>query len=57
MDINNNHFNNVNDQNQQERPGSTLTPKIPGYFQSLTYTTPTHHPKNSFHNHKPDSKH
>jgi len=40
MDINNNHFNNVNDQNQQERPGSTLTPKIPGYFQSLLTQPP-----------------
>lgn len=39
-DINNNHFNNNNDQNQQEYVDNTLNPKIPKYFQSLLTQPP-----------------
>ena len=45
MDINNNHINNVNDQNQQEHPDNSLTPRIPGYFQSLITQPPLITPK------------
>lgn len=45
MDINNNHLNNRNDQNQQEHPDNTLTPRIPNYFQSLLTQPPLVTPK------------
>ena len=45
MDINNNHINNKNDQNQQEHPDNNLTPRIPGYFQSLLTQPPLITPK------------
>ena len=41
MDINNNVINNSNDQNQQEYSADTsLTPRIPLFFQSLLVQSP-----------------
>jgi hypothetical protein len=46
MDINNNNTNNRNDQNQMEHPDNTLTPRIPGYFQTLLTQPPLVAPNN-----------